>query len=109
VLRRYVAAIAPRGALTPLLEYYRSFDRNWELTAGEESRTVEAPALMIAADADPIMPAALSASVATLVPGARREVIRQCGHWTQQERPREVTACLRGFLRDVAGHPHRAR
>jgi pimeloyl-ACP methyl ester carboxylesterase len=101
VLARYVRALAPRGALAPPLAYYRSLDRSWELTAGDERRRIEAPALMIAADADPILPAALSATIEHLIPDVRRHVVRDCGHWTQQERPAAVSACLRRFLREV--------
>lgn len=101
VLCRYARALAPDGAVAPLLAYYRSFDRNWELTAGDEGRRIGAPVLMIAADADPLFPAAQSATIHRWIPHVRRHVVRACGHWTQHERPAEVTACLRRFLREI--------
>jgi pimeloyl-ACP methyl ester carboxylesterase len=30
------------------------------------------------------------------------EVLEGCGHWTQQERPTEITALLLRFLRELA-------
>lgn len=102
VLRRYAAALAPRGAIGPALAYYRSLDRSWERTAGDASRRIEVPALMLAADGDAIFPAALSATIREHVPGVRRRVVRACGHWLQQERPAVVNACLRRFLDEVA-------
>ena len=38
------------------------------------------------------------------VPDLRKVVLLPgCGHWTQQERPREVNAELLAFLRDLDG------
>jgi pimeloyl-ACP methyl ester carboxylesterase len=36
------------------------------------------------------------------VPGLREPVLLPgCGHWTQQERPEEVSAAMIGFLREL--------
>jgi pimeloyl-ACP methyl ester carboxylesterase len=44
----------------------------------------------------------LLANLAAFVPGLRETVVLPgCGHWTQQERPDEVSARLIGFLRDL--------
>jgi len=36
------------------------------------------------------------------VPNLRLEMVRDCGHWTQQERPEEVNRLLLDFLGDLA-------
>ncbi len=108
VLRRYAAVLAPRGAAGAALGFYRSLDRSWELTAGDECRRIEAPALMLAPDGDAIFPAELSATIRHRVPHAIRRVVPACGHWTQQERPRLVNRWLRQFLSEVAS-PGRSR
>ena len=38
-----------------------------------------------------------------LISNLRIEHIRNCAHWTQQERPAEVNALLLGFLGDLRG------
>jgi pimeloyl-ACP methyl ester carboxylesterase len=98
VLRRYAAALATPGAVAAALAYYRSLDRSWELTAGDECRRIAAPALMLAADGDAIFPPASSATIHDRVPHAIRRIVPACGHWTQQERPALVNRWLREFL-----------
>jgi epoxide hydrolase 4 len=102
VLARYEALLAPRGALAPMLACYRALDESWAASAAVAARRIEVPALMLVADGDPLFPAAASERMGRDVPRLRRHVVRDCGHWTQQERPGEVTACLRRFLRAVA-------
>jgi pimeloyl-ACP methyl ester carboxylesterase len=36
-----------------------------------------------------------------LIPNLRIEHIKNCSHWTQQERPREVNALLLDYLGDL--------
>ncbi len=84
------------------LNWYRNFDRNWELSAAWADRKIDMPALFIAGDRDPVIlmnsPDAMGAWVTDLrdtllLPGA--------GHWIQQERPGDVTAALLDFLRGL--------
>ncbi|MFP5299259.1 MAG: alpha/beta fold hydrolase, partial [Actinomycetota bacterium] len=59
VVEVYVDAVRPRGAITPMLEYYRNMDRNWELAEAYDHIKVEVPTLMIGADSDLFLPPAL--------------------------------------------------
>ena len=45
----------------------------------------------------------LIAALPDLMPDLRREPVKLagCGHWTQQERPREVNEALIGFLTEL--------
>ena len=101
----FAAEYATAG-FTGGLNWYRNLDRNWELTAAWHGAPVTVPALYLAGDRDLVLN----------FPGAReqlprmREYIPQlrgtvllpgCGHWTQQERPAEVSEAMIGFLRDL--------
>jgi len=62
------------------------------------------PALYVAGDRDLVVAFRgmdqLIPNLARFVPGLRGTVMLPgCGHWTQQERPREVNAALIDFLR----------
>lgn len=84
------------------LNWYRNFDRNWELTGYLQGAKVMAPALMITADLDPVLRPELAAGMEYWVPNlTRTHLVRDCGHWTQQERPDEVNRELIAFLNDL--------
>jgi epoxide hydrolase A/B len=86
------------------LNWYRNIDRNWELLAPFAGAQVTVPALYIAGDRDLVVSFTgmdqLIANLATFVPNLRRTVMLPgCGHWTQQERPDEVTTAMVDFLK----------
>jgi pimeloyl-ACP methyl ester carboxylesterase len=85
------------------LNYYRNLDRNWERTEPVAERQIDAPALFLTGERDPVkrfMPAAVmdgwvtDLRVSAEVPGA--------GHWVQQQAPAEVNQLLLGWLADVS-------
>jgi pimeloyl-ACP methyl ester carboxylesterase len=85
------------------LNWYRNIDRNWELLAPFAGAQVKVPALFIAGDRDLVMAFRgmdqLLPARSKFVPELRRTLILPgCGHWTQQERPREVNAAMIEFL-----------
>ena len=98
VLEIYKEAFRPVGALTPPIEYYRNMDRNWELTADLAEVTVGVPCLMITAENDPVLTPAMAEGMEERVPDLEKVMIRDCGHWTQQERPAETTAAMLAYL-----------
>jgi pimeloyl-ACP methyl ester carboxylesterase len=101
VLDVYKRAFRPAGSLTPPLEYYRNMDRNWELTAPIADRTIDVPCLMISADGDRVLKPAMADGMDARVPNLEKIVIENCGHWTQQERPRETTAAMLAYLQRI--------
>lgn len=94
-----------RGGFTAPLNWYRCFDRNWELTAQPPAPTVDVPALFIGGSADPTLAYTPRHRVREVVTGDYREVlIDGAGHWLPEERPEDVTRLLIEFLSDL----HRA-
>jgi pimeloyl-ACP methyl ester carboxylesterase len=98
------AAEYERAGFSGPLNWYRNLDRNWELTAAWHRAPVRPPALYVAGERDPVVtgPGARQAiaSMDTFVPDLRDTLwLPGCGHWTQQERPREVNEAMLAFLR----------
>ncbi len=91
-----------RTGVAGAVSYYRNLDANWDDTAEMAGRAVRQPALMIAADRDPVLPVSLIEGMERWVPDLRTVVVAGCGHWTQQERPAEVNRLLLEFLGEVA-------
>jgi pimeloyl-ACP methyl ester carboxylesterase len=83
------------------LNWYRNFDRNWELTAYLNNAKVLQPALMVTAELDVVLRPEMAVGMDAWVPQLRRTVlIEGSGHWTQQEKPAAVNAALLEFLRE---------
>jgi pimeloyl-ACP methyl ester carboxylesterase len=88
------------------LNWYRNIDRNWELLAPYAGARVTVPALYVAGDRDLVVAFRgmdqLIANLKQFVPGLRQTIMLPgCGHWTQQERPREVNAAMIEFLKGL--------
>jgi pimeloyl-ACP methyl ester carboxylesterase len=88
------------------LNYYRNIDRNWELTAAFADVMVTVPSLFVAGDHDLVIAApGMDQHLANLkqfVPALRNiRILPGCGHWTQQERPSEVSAAIIDFIRGL--------
>jgi pimeloyl-ACP methyl ester carboxylesterase len=88
------------------LNWYRNIDRNWELLAPWAGARVTVPALYVAGDRDLVVAFPgmdqLIANLTRFVPNLRKTIMLPgCGHWTQQERPKEVNAAMLGFLQGL--------
>jgi epoxide hydrolase A/B len=88
------------------LNWYRNIDRNWELLAPWTGARVTVPALYVAGERDLVLAFRgmdqLLPALPRFVPDLRRTLILPgCGHWTQQERPAEVTAAMLEFLKSL--------
>jgi pimeloyl-ACP methyl ester carboxylesterase len=98
----YVAQYAESGFTGPL-NWYRNMDRSWELTGAWLHAPVRVPALFLAGSKDPVIAFVPVEGLADVVPQLTESVILPgCGHWTQQERPAEVTAAMLRFLRGLS-------
>jgi pimeloyl-ACP methyl ester carboxylesterase len=94
----YVAEFTANGFTAPL-NWYRCFDRNWELTATTPAETIAVPSLFIGGGADATLAHTPRRRVREVVSGDYREVmIDGAGHWLMEERPEEVNKMLLDFL-----------
>ena len=82
-----------RTGFTGGINWYRNMTRNWERSA-DLDHTVRVPALMVMAENDAVLPPSAADGMAALVPDLEKVLIRDCGHWTQQEQPAEVNRLL---------------
>lgn len=100
----YYTAELERTGFRGGLNRYRNMDRDWEELPELAGAKVTQPALFIAGDRDGVIarnPAGIE-NMKALVPNLRDVVLLPgAGHWTQQERPREVNEALIGFLKGL--------
>jgi pimeloyl-ACP methyl ester carboxylesterase len=102
----YYAGEFARTGFRGGLNWYRNIDRNWELVAPFAGARVSVPALYVAGDRDLVVAFRgmdqLIPNLKTFVPNLRQTILLPgCGHWTQQERPREVNAAMLEFLKGL--------
>ena len=84
------------------LNWYRNVDRNWRITSDLAGAVVTQPALFVTGSRDPARNPGAIERLTECVPDLRQfEVLPGCGHWTQQERPGEVTSLILWFLRQL--------
>ncbi|RZJ43439.1 MAG: alpha/beta hydrolase [Brevundimonas sp.] len=96
----YVQAFATGGFDGPL-NWYRALDLNWSLTGWLQDKRIEAPALFLVGEDDPVRFYAgrHEATLKDWAPNLRgSHVLPGAGHWLQQERPDEVNRLLLEFL-----------
>lgn len=94
----YSDSFAASG-FTGALNWYRNFDRNWELTPHLAGATVMTPSFFIGGTQDPVLAMTNpEAQIKFLEDHHGNVMIEGAGHWLQQERPEEVNAALLGFL-----------
>jgi pimeloyl-ACP methyl ester carboxylesterase len=92
-----------KSGFTGGLNWYRNIDRTWELLAAWHRAPITPPAIYIGGEQDLVVNGPGTReylpTMTDAVPNLRRSVLLpDCGHWTQQERPAEVTAELLDFL-----------
>ena len=79
-----------QSGFTGGINWYRNMTRNWERSAGLD-HTVRVPALMIMAENDAVLPPSAADGMEKVVPDLEKYLVKDSGHWTQQEKPEEVS------------------
>ena len=90
-----------RTGFTGGFNWYRAADLNGDEVDPPLGPVIDIPSMMVTAENDLILRPAMAAHMPALLPRLRMEHIKQCAHWTQQERAPEVNALLLDFLADL--------
>jgi pimeloyl-ACP methyl ester carboxylesterase len=85
------------------INYYRNFDRNWEITPQLDGAKVEVPVLFVAGEKDGVIRGAGAEQLRQSMGGATTDlrdvvIFPEVGHWVQQEVPAETNAAMITFL-----------
>ncbi len=99
---KYFVDTFTRTGFTGGINWYRNFTRNWE-RAGTLEQKVNVPALMIMAEDDVVLSPAMADGMELYVPDLEKVLIKDCGHWTQQEHPEETNAAIIAWLKKRFG------
>ncbi len=97
-LDHYIAEFSRTG-FTGGLNWYRNFDRNWELTEHLAGARVQVPSFFIGGALDPVLTMSPPERQLEWLTDHRGSVLVDgAGHWVQQQAPEQVNAALLGFL-----------
>lgn len=81
------------------VSWYRNAGANAELVPGLGKEKLDLPSLMICAAWDPVLTPAQAEHMPALLSNLEMHTIDRCGHWTQQEKPDELSALMIDWLR----------
>jgi pimeloyl-ACP methyl ester carboxylesterase len=87
-----------KGGFRGPINRYRNMDRDWEQLPELQDKRIEQPALFLYGTADGVMSFAPMDPMKQLVPNLKIVSFEGAGHWTQQERPEDVSRELVAFL-----------
>ena len=82
-----------QSGFTGGINWYRNYTRNWERDARLD-HTIRVPCLMVMAELDVVLPPNAADNMHSLIPDLEKYLIAGSGHWTQQEKPEELSAKL---------------
>ena len=80
------------------INWYRNLDRNRTLFPEIGTKKLDLPCLMVTAEWDRALSPALADGMPDLCSDLEIQMIKECGHWTQQEMPAELNAILIDWL-----------
>jgi pimeloyl-ACP methyl ester carboxylesterase len=84
------------------LNRYRNMDRDWNELPQLDGAKVQQPALFIGGSKDGVLSFTSMDAMKANVPNLRDIIMLEgAGHWTQQERPKEVNEALINFLKSL--------
>ncbi|KQW72144.1 epoxide hydrolase [Phenylobacterium sp. Root77] len=80
------------------INWYRNFSRNWERSADFPTRIDGIPCLMIMAEKDVVLSPAMADGMEDVIGDLEKVLIKDSGHWTQQEKPEEVNRLILDWM-----------
>ena len=80
------------------VNWYRNFTRNWERSADLPTRVDGIPCLMIMAEKDVVLSPAMADGMEEVIGDLEKVLVKDSGHWTQQEKPKEVNDLILGWM-----------
>lgn len=95
--REYFASMYDASGFTGAINWYRNWAHNWRLLEGVD-QTVNIPTLFIGAVDDVIIAPEHIEGMRPLVPDLEIHMLKNCGHWSQQEQPDEVNRLILEWL-----------
>jgi pimeloyl-ACP methyl ester carboxylesterase len=81
------------------INWYRNLDRNRQLFPEMGAKKLDLPCLMVTAEWDIALPPASAEGMPDLCSDLEIHMIKECGHWTQQEKPDELNAIMVDWLK----------
>ena len=80
------------------INWYRNFTRNWERSTDLPTRVDGIPCLMIMAEKDVVLSPAMADGMEEVIGDLEKVLVKDSGHWTQQEKPKEVNDLILGWM-----------
>ncbi|WGU41962.1 MULTISPECIES: alpha/beta fold hydrolase [unclassified Phenylobacterium] len=80
------------------INWYRNFSRNWERSTDLPTRIDGVPCLMIMAEKDVVLSPAMADGMEEVISDLEKALIKDSGHWTQQEKPEEVNRLILDWM-----------
>jgi pimeloyl-ACP methyl ester carboxylesterase len=93
----YYATAFTRSGFTGPINWYRNWTHNWEQLDGVDQQ-IDIPTLFIGARNDVVIGLHHIEGMKPLVSDLSVHVLDDCGHWTQQEQPKEVNRLILDWL-----------
>ncbi len=80
------------------INWYRNFTRNWEASADLPTRIDGIPCFMIMAEKDVVLSPAMADGMEDVISDLEKALVKDSGHWTQQEKPDEVNRLILDWM-----------
>jgi pimeloyl-ACP methyl ester carboxylesterase len=81
------------------INWYRNIDRNGDAFPEIGVQKLDLPCLMVTAEWDMALPPSAAAGMPQICSDLEVKMIEACGHWTQQDKPDELTAIMVDWLK----------
>jgi pimeloyl-ACP methyl ester carboxylesterase len=95
--RDYYADAFTKTGFTNPINWYRNWTRNWQEHMDLDQH-IKVPTLFIGADDDVLISPEQIDAMKPLVSDLTIEMLKPCGHWSQQERPEDVNRLIIDWL-----------